>query len=118
MSKTSRRASRRNRAPREERLKGSSLPHGKPKGGQVRQRLPMNMQEVRDLLSTVKPTPHLRHPTSRSEYRYWDKLWQYKGRAMTKPEYKGDSKKRKQRQEKQSKSWRKKRESNNKRREA
>lgn len=121
MSKQSRRESRRNRASREERLEAerqSGVPHGKPRGGRLSKRLPMNMGEVRQLLSTREDKPnYLRHPIGRKENRYWDKLWSYKGRGFTKPPYKGDSKRRKQRQEKQSRKWRLKRERNNKKKE-
>jgi hypothetical protein len=116
MGKLSRRESRVTRKPREIRLlelEEQGVPHGKPEGGAVRQRLPMNMKEVRMLLSS-RGAKHLRHPIGRRENRYWDKLWQYKGRPYNKPEFKGDSKRRKLRQLKQSKSWALKRERNNK----
>jgi hypothetical protein len=117
MSKKSRRASRRNRPSREERLDAreqSGVPMGKPKGGNVRHRLPMNMNEVRQLLSAKGNHKYLRHPIGSKENRYWDKLWQFKGRPYNKPPFKGDSKLRKLRQRRQSKSWRLKRERNNK----
>lgn len=117
MSKTSRRAARRNRGNVEDRIADrveEGVPHGKPEGGNVRHRLPMNMNEVRQLLSAKGKHKYLRHPIGGKENRYWDKLWQFKGRPYNKTPYKGDSKKRKQRQERQSKSWRLKRERNNK----
>jgi hypothetical protein len=117
MSKKSRRESRRNRPSRDERLDAAEqagVPHGKPKGGQVRHRLPMNMNEVRQLLSAKGKHKYLRHPIGSKENRYWDKLWQFKGRPYNKSPFKGDSKKRKLRARKQSKSWRAKREQNNK----
>ena len=121
MSKQSRRESRRNRPNSEYMLQQreeAGVPMGKPKGGAVRHRLPMNMSEVRQLLSAKGKHKYLRHPISRKENRYWDKLWQFKGRPYNKPKYKGDSKKRKMRQEKQSRKWRLKREQNNKKRAA
>ena len=121
MSKTSRRESRRSRDNNSTALQkrqDAGVPHGKPEGGNLRQRLPMNMAEVRQLLSKREEAKHLRHPIGSKENRYWNKLWQYKGRPYNKTPYKGDSKKRKQRQEKQSKSWRLKRERNNKKKDA
>lgn len=109
MSKQSRRESRRNRPSREERLDAreqAGVPHGKPEGGSVRHRLPMNMNEVRQLLSAKGKHKYLRMPIGRKENRYWDKLWQFKGRPYNKTPFKGDSKRRKLRQKNQSKSWR------------
>lgn len=104
--KVSRRPARANRDNRETRLQGlrdAGVPKGKPYGGNIKKRLPMNMREVRSLLSAKGDHQYLRHPIGRKEFRYWDKLWQFKGRPYNKTPFKGESKARKQRQQKRSK---------------
>lgn len=76
-------------------------------------RLPRNDEEMKAHLSGRYP--HLfRNPVNRAERRWWDKYWKLRGRGFTKTPFKGDSEARKLRQQKQSKKWRAKRESNNK----
>lgn len=114
--KTSRRPARANRVSRETRYaerREAGVPKGKPKGGQQAKRLPMNMDEVKELLTHKSKHPYLRMPIGRSERRYWNKLWQMKGRPFNKTKFKGDSKKRKERQHKNSQKWGAKRRRNN-----
>ncbi len=114
--KVSRRPARANRPPRHqvlENLHDAGVPKGKPKGGRLAKRMPMNMAEVRELLSSKGEHKYLRMPIGRRENRYWNMLWRFKGRPYNKTPYKGDSKDRKVRQENQSKSWTAKRKRNN-----
>lgn len=103
--KESRRPGRRNRPPADERIAArheAGVPKGKPYGGSLKKRLPMNMREVRSLLSAKGDHQYLRHPIGRKENRYWNKLWQFKGRPYNKTPFKGDSKARKLVQKKHS----------------
>ncbi len=67
---------------------------------------PRNEREMQMHLSGRFPNL-FREPIYRAEKRAWDKFWKLRGRGFTKTPYKGDAdtKRRKQRQEKRSKSW-------------
>lgn len=106
----------RRRIPREKKLKekhDSGVPYKRDlKNGTQRLKLPSTKNEMMMYLSG-RHNDTFRGPENRRERKWWDNFWKMRGRGFTKTPYKGESKKRKVRQEQQSKRWTQKRLNNN-----